>query len=310
MTLTIGIPTYNRKDLLQIMAESLYESALSAAYNIRVYDDKSTEYGMEELKKIFPDAVSININKTNLKADKNMYKMYYDFIHNTNDEYFFNADSDIIFKKDWLVKSMELIKKTKGVLSLFNTSCHAVYKEFDDELVLKKILGAAGVLFTRERLKELLKYFCSMEMIKAFDWQWSEYFNGNNIPVFCVKHSLIQHIGYTGQNTGYVFDFGKNYKIETIKHGQIINDIFEKYIDNIRELELKRHKINLENDKKNMEKEALENSIGYHIKCCFILTIKLLITKKIYNALKSMLKRTRNGVKKPRKKSNLKTLFQ
>ncbi|MDR1108203.1 MAG: glycosyltransferase family 2 protein [Spirochaetaceae bacterium] len=278
MAVTIGIQTYNRKDLLQVMAASLYESSLSTTAHIRIYDDKSTDYGVEELREIFPTAVTINRNETNLKADKNMYNMYYNFIHNTQDEYFFNADSDMIFKTNWLEKSMALIKKTNGILSLFNTSMHKAHEEFNDELVLKKTVGAAGVLFSRKRLEELMTYFDSMEMVKAFDWQWSEYFTGNNISIFCVKESLVQHIGYRGQNAAYFFAFGKDYKIETIKDGQIINDIFEKYAAKVWELEKER-----------------EDNFVYHIKRCFIIVLKKILPETTRNHIKEGIERLKSS---------------
>jgi GT2 family glycosyltransferase len=79
-TVTIGIPTYNRRDLLQIMAASLYESDLSTNHHIRIYDDGSTEYNACELREMFPTAVSVVRNKVNIKADKNIYQIYYDFV--------------------------------------------------------------------------------------------------------------------------------------------------------------------------------------------------------------------------------------
>jgi hypothetical protein len=277
MAVTIGITTYNRKDLLQIMAASLYESDLPMDHNIRIYDDRSVEYGVDELRRIFPTAISITRNETNLKSDKNIYQMYNDFIK-TGDDYFFNADSDIIFKKNWFHKSMRLITKTQGVLSLFNATSHNAHEEIDDSLVLKKDVGSAGTLFTRERMLELLSYFNSMDKVKGFDWQWCEFFIDNNVPIFCVKESLVQHIGYKGQNSGYSFDFGKEYKIETIKDGQIINDVLEKYVDKVRELEKER-----------------ENNFVYHIRRCFVIILKKILPETTRNHIKERIERIKNN---------------
>lgn len=42
--ITVGITTYNRMDLLKMMAKSFYASDLSnAVINVRIYDDNSTE---------------------------------------------------------------------------------------------------------------------------------------------------------------------------------------------------------------------------------------------------------------------------
>ena len=282
--ITIGIPTYNRKDLLEIMSKSLYQSDLSIPHNIRIYDDCSTEYGEETLKELFPDAQSIIINNTNLKADRNIYSMYKDFLF-SEDDFFFNADSDLIFNKDWLRKATELINETDGILSIFNSNTHDVYQLINNELCLKKDIGSAGTIFSRNRLEELLMHFNQIEEIKGLDWQFSEYFKNNNVRIFCVNQSLIQHIGYRGQNSSFFFDYGRNFKIESIDEGQIINDIYESHMDNIRI-------IALNNEIKDNE---LKNNFIYHFKRCIIIFIKSVLTKNVYSLFKKKYIKIKNG---------------
>jgi len=272
--LTIGIPTYNRKKILELMASSLYESNISIPHNIRIYDDCSTEYGIEELKKLFPTAASIKINEVNLKADKNTYQMYNDFL-STSDQLFFNADSDLIFSKEWLITALKLFDKTNGILSVFNANSHEPYKIIDDELCLKKVIGAAGTLFHRDRVSEFMANIASFAKIKDIDWRFSEYFSSIGLPIFCVNKSLVQHIGYFGQHSKFYFDFGRNFKIETSNQGQIINDIFEKFIDDIRKLDT--------------EREVRNNKISYHLIRCIVLIIKKILPKNIYDRLKAKL---------------------
>jgi len=276
--LTIGIPTYNRKHLLELMASSFYESNISIPHNIRIYDDCSTEYGIEELKKIFPTAASIKINSVNLRSDKNIYQMYSDFL-STTDQLLFNADSDLIFSKNWLTTALKLFERTKGILTIFNANSHESYQNIDDELCLKKTIGSAGTLFHRDIVSELITKMNSIDNIKAFDWQFSKYFENTGIPIFCVNNSLVQHIGYVGQNTKYYFDFGRNFKIETSKQGQIINDIFENFIDDIRKLETERENINHINDKKN-------ESFLYHFRQCFVTILRKILPKKTFEKIR------------------------
>lgn len=283
---TIGIPTYNRKNILEIMAKSLYRSDLSVSHNIRIYDDCSTEYGRDFLEKLFPTAKSIIINERNLMADKNMYKMYADFV-STDDNYFFNADSDIIFNKQWLNTALGLIEKTDGVISLFNSNSHKSYKIPDDTLCLKNTLGAAGTFFSRNRLVALMEKFDSINQVGGFDWQWSEYFKDNNIKLYCVNKSLVQHIGYNGQNAGLYFDIGRNYKIETIEDGQIMNDIFEQSID----------KLMIET-----KNEKLINVLRYCFRHCAAIILKKILPKNMFNKLKIMIKRKKMA-RSNRKKS-------
>lgn len=282
MTVTIGIPTFNRLNILKIMAKSLYASNLPDYCNIRIYDDCSTEYGNAELKKLFPTAVSILRNSKNIRADKNMYIMYKDFL-NSNDDYFFNADSDIIFHKDWIEKSLAMILKTSGILSIFNANSHEVTALIDSDLCIKNSVGAAGTLFAQKRLKELMVQFPDIKDVRGFDWQWSRYFTDNGVHIFCSNNSLVQHIGYTGQHSSYFFDFGRNFEIETVQEGQIINDIFEAFID---ECKIKRLR-------EAREQDALANDFLYHIKRCIIIIIKYLLPKKLVKKIKS-LKHNRN----------------
>ena len=273
--LTIGIPTYNRKKLLELMASSLYDSDISIPHNIRVYDDCSAEYGLDELKKIFPTAASIKINETNLKADKNTFQMYRDFL-STSDELLFNADSDLIFSKDWLKTALKLFERTNGILSVFNANAHETYKQIDNELCLKKTIGAAGTLFHRDRVSEFMANLSSPDTLTEIDWRFSEYFNSIGLPIFCVNNSLVQHIGYFGQHTKYFFDFGRNFKIENSNQGQIINDIFENFIDDIRKLETERTKLYDKRDK----------DFLYHFRHCFVLILKKILPEKSFEKLR------------------------
>jgi len=112
MKVTIGIPTYNRKDIVESMSKSLYASNLLDCCNIRIYDDCSDAYSKDYLLKLFPTAISVTVNPTNFKADKNMFSMYNDFL-STEDDYFFNGDSDFVFNKQWLVKGLKFSVELK-----------------------------------------------------------------------------------------------------------------------------------------------------------------------------------------------------
>ena len=213
-TLTVGIATYNRKSMLENMAKSLYLSDLSAfKVNIRIYDDCSTEFNRDFLEKIFPDAASIIVNETNLKADYNTFNMYRDFIK-SGDDYFFNADSDLLFNKDWLNFIKENFNKTDGVLSVFNTTRHHPVIEDCGDLVCKEHIGAAGTFFSRERVKQ-----------------------NNKVRIMCSKRSFVQHIGLvSGENSNlYSADYGTGFSVDSIHNGQILNDLIESMMDTMPE---------------------------------------------------------------------------
>lgn len=280
MRVTIGIPTYNRKEILKIMAASLKQSELGALCHIHVFDDCSNEFERDYLNRLFPSASSILINSKNLKSDRNIYQMYRDFLK-SEDDYFFNADSDLIFNTDWLTKALKLIDRTDGILSLFNSNGHASIQTVDSDLCIKSSLGSAGTFFTRQRVEEIMTYFDSIEKVKGFDWQWSDYFNQRGIRLFCVNQSLVQHIGYQGQNSNIYFDYGRNYQITHIQEGQIINDVFEKFLDGARAIEKERTQLRAQQHAKQA------NDFWYHFKRCFIIMIKLILPKKVFRQMKS-----------------------
>lgn len=226
-SITIGITSYNRKSILEKMAKSFYESDLSRAQiNIRIYDDNSTDFDENYLKTLFPNLKTLIRNKTNLKADLNTYSMYCDFLK-SNDDYFFNADSDLIFNKNWLNYILDNFDYTDGILSIFNTKNHiAVDTDETKHLLLKNDIGAAGTFFSRDRVAQLVSFIQVTEKL-AIDWEFCKKFNEQGIKIYCSEESYVQHIGVVGQNTfwGVATDFGENFEIDSLTNGQILNDL-------------------------------------------------------------------------------------
>lgn len=225
--LTIGITTHNRFAILKRMAKSLYDSELSLPYCIRVYDDASTEFTMDDLRRIFPNAITIIRNEKSVGADKNSYLMYDDFLK-TNDDYLFNADSDLIFKSDWLEKGMKLLSKSDGVLSLFNARITKPLNAYNS-FVEKEKTGAAGILMTRKCVNQIVNNFKYQDLIgkvPLFDYKWCTYLRSRGIRILSVKESLVQHIGINGQNSDFRnFDYGIGFKVDSLSQGQIFNDL-------------------------------------------------------------------------------------
>lgn len=232
--IVIGIPTYNRLDVLKRMASSFYASDLSKYQaEIFVFDDCSNEFGESELREIFPTAKKIIRHEKNLRADGNMFFMYKYFLQ-TDGQYFFNADSDLIFHKDWLNYVMENIEKTDGVLNIFNSRVHKTVGNLENGLVIKEMLGAAATFFKRERVEEIVKNIGDTS--KSVDWQWSHYFNENNVRLCCSEKSYVQHIGFVGQNSATGADYGYGFEVDSALNGQILNDTLMPYFEKQQEL--------------------------------------------------------------------------
>ena len=222
--ITIGITTYNRKSILKMMAKSYHESNLFGAnLHVRIYDDKSSEFNKDFLKDLFPEASTIVVNEVNKKSDLNILSMYQDFL-TTDDDYFFNADSDLIFDTGWLQYILDNFDKTDGILSVFNTLNHSVVAE-DGLFLQKKDIGSAGTFFSRERVQQIVSFSNASDNL-LLDWGFCKKFIDMGVRILCSKRSYVQHIGLNGQNSlSCMADFGENFCVDTITNGQIINDI-------------------------------------------------------------------------------------
>lgn len=227
--LVIGVPTYNRRLIVEKMARSLYMSDITVDCSIRVYDDSSFEYNENDLREMFPTAQMIHRNSLNVGADSNTWQMYLDF-YESGENYFLNADSDLIFSSRWMAEALRLIERTDGILSIFNTRTREG-SDYDDELCIKDVLGAAGTIMSREIVGLLIEGRISdpdFQPEKTIDYGFSQYLKKQNIRLFNTKKSYVQHIGFTGYNSrADRFDYGSGFEVDTIFNGQVINDMVE-----------------------------------------------------------------------------------
>lgn len=227
----IGVTTYNRKRILELMSKSLYKSNLDISHVVRLYDDNSTEYSEKELGILFPTADKITVSRINKGADLNTWDMYCDFL-NTDCDYLFNADSDLIFAKDWMRVGVEYIKNTDGILSIFNTPTHKSINE-EGDLCLKNAFGAAGTFFSRKRIEELMQAFEKGDFSpERIDWGFCDYFNSIGLKLYSTRKSYVQHIGFRGYNSDETgFCYGKGFVVDSLHNGQAINDVLEELVE-------------------------------------------------------------------------------
>lgn len=206
MRITLAIPKYNRKEIVEITSLSFKELS---DINIRIYDDRSSEYDLSFLKKVFPTAKEIILRNQNLKADKNMYTIYTDFL-NTNDDILIQLDSDMLIGKDFFLMVSEISKnilKEEAVYSLYNSNSHEfieenVFKIINKEIFkLKEHIGGACVIFSKKTLEKIIKNIkIKNNDFSNYDYKWSKYLRENNIPIYVSQKSYVQHIGVGGQN--------------------------------------------------------------------------------------------------------------
>lgn len=240
MKLTIGICTYNRKELIEKTAKSLYEIEGIENVNINVYDDCSTEYDINYLRKLYPTAKKISRNETNLGADFNTQKMYQDFLK-SEDEYLFNADSDFIFNKNVLqviTNTIRILQENnkKVIFSVFNTLHHRTIEDFGQELIIKHSIGAGCAVLSRQVIElfinEIPKKYTPE--IPSIDHYFCHALRKNNDSIFCTKNSYVQHLGLVGQNSfGINFDWGENFIVDTELNSRTIIEVLQQQLTDI-----------------------------------------------------------------------------
>jgi len=229
-SITFGICTYNRKDILVKSARSLSLVRGIKTVHIRIYDDCSSEYDEAFLHSLFPDAVSITRQKENLGADRNTSVMYEDFLA-SGDEWLFNADSDLIYRAD-LLETMENMKgHCGGFMTFFNCISHEDIGE-TELFTEKESVGAAGCFFRRDVVQLILDSIRVRSV--SFDTGFSRVLRKNGYPLYASRHSMVQHIGITGFNSAnIVFDYGRGFIPDSQINANIIEDTFEAYVTSV-----------------------------------------------------------------------------
>lgn len=212
MKITIGITVYNRLDYIRKMCLSLRQSVGLEHCSIRIYDDCSTEFSMEELKKELPFVTEIKRRERNLGSDLNIQQMYRDFLE-TGDDVLINCDSDMIFHRDWINKIRELLPCTDGVLSCYNSALHIPVENLtinNENMVRKDTIGSAGTAFTRDIVQSIIN---NVKPSYKYDWDWSRYLSTIGVRLLVTELTYIQHIGIVGQNcdAAQIVDYGLNF---------------------------------------------------------------------------------------------------
>lgn len=234
MKLLIGICTYNRKQIIEYTAKSLSEVKGIEKAKIIIYDDCSDEYDIEFLKKIYPMASKIVRNEKRLGADYNTEQMYRDFCK-SQENYLFNADSDLLFNSNVIDIIEENIRATekinsKIIFSVFNTPNHKIIKKIDENLYQKESIGAAGAVLSKQAVKTFIEtipkqYSCKITSIDHF---FCSKLKQDDYKILCTQNSYVQHIGLIGQNSFfYNTDWGENFEIETFNNAKAISEVLQ-----------------------------------------------------------------------------------
>ncbi len=250
LKITLAVATHNRKHILEKMVTSLYLTDMGDHVHIRIYDDASTDFDEDFLRKAFPDSKSIMRNPVNLGPSKNMYRIFTDFLAH-DDDILILTDSDLIFNREWLTVVERIIDRTDGVMSLYNSVLHmAMLEKFQIDnisLLNKRIIGGAGTVFKKNIVKKILS---ELPPSNTYDWDWSDYLVKSGVRLLVTERSYVQHIGIVGFNSGNYFggdlsgslcDYGVNF-IGGNEHNEKVQGEFFKELLQIYTKEIERFK--------------------------------------------------------------------
>jgi hypothetical protein len=244
--ITLAIATHNRKHLLEKMITSLYLSDMGDHVHLRIYDDASTDFDEDFLRKAFPGSKTIMRNPVNLGPSKNMHRIFTDFIAQ-GDDILILTDSDLIFNREWLAVVERIIDRTDGVMSLYNSVLHTgILDKFQIDnvsMLNKRTIGGAGAVFNKNIIKKILS---ELPPSNTYDWDWSDYLVKSGVRLLVTERSYVQHIGIVGFNSGNYFggdrsgslcDYGINF-IGGNEHnekvqGEFFNELVQIYTKEI-----------------------------------------------------------------------------
>ena len=197
------IPTWNRPAVLKRSLASLRASELNDLV-IVIADDASNIKETLDLIKEFdiPDVPLIRMirkQKMGTGVGANIRNGWELLLDRLECRHLAVLDSDTVLKKDWLQRLRALHRQLKQdhprlILSGFNTPKHPILQRGNGYCV-KKSLGGLNMFFDSQLYTELLHARTYDEL---WDWGFVRLCQAQDIPLFAVCPSVIQHIGHHG----------------------------------------------------------------------------------------------------------------
>jgi GR25 family glycosyltransferase involved in LPS biosynthesis len=212
----IVMPTYNRPDYLKYTLQSLKISNTSVFDIIFIiFDDGSENISTIELLKNFNleniPIIKIYTNRLKLVKSKEgtntllpgscypySIKFGYEFIFRLNCKYAINIDSDAMVTHDWLLSINNFCSKFNSndrfILSGFRSdgTTHKIIEEFKDYYI-QNGFGGINIIFNKKTFYEVIY---NQIYDHAYDWYTMRVCEKQNIKIYLLKPSIVQHIGF------------------------------------------------------------------------------------------------------------------
>jgi hypothetical protein len=183
----IVMTTYNRMDITKICLKNIHDNMGSAT--LWIYDDYSTEYTIEDLKRIAPKAEikrahkKLGIERLRLQIQKDA--------SNTGHKFIYHIDNDAYHDPNWIARIHDIYSRyPRSLIGLYNTKhhFHRTIEKIDD-VIKRQACPGISFFFDKSILGEIPD--------KLYN-SWDFVFGDKMKPAIISDISYVEHFGANG----------------------------------------------------------------------------------------------------------------
>ena len=217
----IVICTYNRLYIKYTLEYFKKSNVITDNSILIIIDDDSI---IKEVIDIIEEFTMYNLPIIKIFKSKNQginhsLKIGWDLLAKLNVKYLTNIDSDVLVRRDWLDKILELHDnlyekyQNNMIITGFKTTTHKAKIEHE-KYNINEIIGGINMFFDTSlylRFRDFAFYG------RGWDWIVSYWMNNNDYPLIVLKPSVLQHIGFVGMFSNFetkTFDFAFDFKYD------------------------------------------------------------------------------------------------
>ena len=210
LKILIALSTFNRKNITKLCLENL-KNIVNKDGNSKlvIYDDASTNYGVEFLKQYSNDVLRF---RTSGGVERSRARSFRDFIFVYKDfDLFYMTDNDTIHDPKFLEILRNLYKSSSEKfnkrlpIGLYNSKFHNDPKNIVYEnslLSVRKTCPGVSQCFDRQMIKKMLNFINEnpiYETLYGFDYYWPA---SLNVPFLKKKTSYLEHFARDKKEKG------------------------------------------------------------------------------------------------------------
>ena len=211
LELTVAIPFYDRIDLLRHCLRTLSRQTSPQGTGFVAYGDGGFDRrALAVFAEHMPECEVI-IRQEKLGASGNVRSIIEEFAGNPHSRRLLICDSDMIARTDLVETVKRWPARDDLLITAYNSCLHQPSCSDNSLFQQKKSVGSTGTLWTPRLAEEVLKGVAGAD---HFDDKFSAFLVAQGVPIRCCNRSLLQHLGFSGENNRYfgTIDFGLNFE--------------------------------------------------------------------------------------------------